>query len=316
MKPTTDSKQQQSCFVRLTKTGLMFSALVFAACPIIAQSEQQSPWRADLTAGAIKQFETSLQHGGEFELQRYFISASANRLLDASWSAGISLYYGQDDYEFGSSPSLAGTNEPWDDIHELRVSMPVIHRGQAWSTLAIPSIKFRREANASWSDSHEVGLLAGSAYRFSDRLSLGPGFGVYSQIEDDVDIFPILLVDWQITDQLSLETGRGLAASRGPGVSLHWQANAQWKLALGVRYENIRFRLDDKGPAPNGVGQNRAYPLNLSISYEPNPDLQFDLVGGVAYAGELQLEDADGRLIQDSEYDTAPYLGLIMSLGL
>jgi hypothetical protein len=123
-------------------------------------------------------------------------------------------------------------------------------------------------------------------------------------------------VDWQITKQLSLETGRGLAASRGPGVSLHWQANAQWKLAFGVRYENMRFRLDDSGTTSNGVGQNRTYPLNLAVSYQPNSDLHFDLLGGIAYAGELQLEDANGDFIQDSEYDEAPFLGLTVTLKL
>jgi hypothetical protein len=161
-----------------------------------------------------------------------------------------------------------------------------------------------------------MGLLAGTAFRFSERLHLGPGFGVFSRIEDDVDIFLILLVNWRITDQLSLETGRGLAATRGPGVNLHWQANAQWKLSLGVRYENLRFRLDDSATAADGVGQNRAVPVNLSLSYQPDTDFRLDILGGVAYAGELQLEDADGNLIRDGEYDNAPYLGLAVTFKL
>jgi outer membrane receptor protein involved in Fe transport len=283
---------------------------------MFACSEQQSPWRLDLTTGAVKQFETSLEQGGDFDLQRYLISASAIRLLNANWSAGVSLFYGQDDYGFGPGPSFTGTAAPWDKIHELRVGLPLFHRGERWSTVAVPSIRYRREADASWSDGREVGLLAGTAYRFNDSLRLGPGFGVFTEIENNVDIFPILLVEWQITEQLNLETGRGLAASRGPGISLNWQANAQWKLALGVRYENIRFRLGDSGSAPNGVGQNRAYPVNLSLSYQPDPDLQLDMLGGIAYAGELQLEDAKGDFIQDSEYDAAPYLGLTLTLRL
>jgi outer membrane receptor protein involved in Fe transport len=283
---------------------------------MFACSEQQSPWRLDLTTGAVKQFETSLEQGGDFDLQRYLISASAIRLLNANWSAGVSLLYGQDDYGFGPGPSFTGTAAPWDKIHELRVGLPLFHRGERWSTVAVPSIRYRREADASWSDGREVGLLAGTAYRFNDSLRLGPGFGVFTEIENNVDIFPILLVEWQITEQLNLETGRGLAASRGPGISLNWQANAQWKLALGVRYENIRFRLGDSGSAPNGVGQNRAYPVNLSLSYQPDPDLQLDMLGGIAYAGELQLEDAKGDFIQDSEYDAAPYLGLTLTLRL
>ena len=37
-------------------------------------------------------------------------------------------------------------------------------------------------------------MLGGAAYRFSDRLSIGPGLGIFSDIEDDADLFPILRV--------------------------------------------------------------------------------------------------------------------------
>jgi hypothetical protein len=264
----------------------------------------------------VKQFETSLEDGGDFDLQRYFVSVRATRFFPTRWSVGASFYYGRDDYGFGEGSPFAGGEAPWEKIHELRVGLPLIHRGERWTTVAIPSLRYRRESGAAWSDSQELGLLAGTAYRFSDNLRLGPGLGVITEIEDNASIFPILLVEWQITDQLSLETGRGPAASRGPGLTLQWQPNALWKLAFGVRYENIRFRLDDSGTYADGVGQNRAIPVNLALSYEPDPDLELTLLGGLAYAGELQLEDAKGELIQDSEYDAASFLGLTVKIKL
>ena len=122
--------------------------------------------------------------------------------------------------------------------------------------------------------------------------------------------------EWQITDQLSLTTGRGIAASRGPGLTLNWNPDHAWKLALGARYEKLRFRLDEQGTVANGVGQDRAVPLTLLLSYQPSSALELSLLGGVAYAGELQLEDADGNVLQDTEYDDAPYLGLLVNIKL
>ena len=53
------------------------------------------------------------------------------------------------------------------------------------------------------------GLFAGIAWDINENLSIGPGFGAFTQIEDDdLDVFPILLVDWDITPKLSLSTNR------------------------------------------------------------------------------------------------------------
>lgn len=67
------------------------------------------------------------------------------------------------------------------------------------------------------------GLMTGFSYRFSDRLTIGPGIGVFNQIEDDATVVPILLIDWKITDRLSFGTGSGFAATLGPGVGLNYR---------------------------------------------------------------------------------------------
>lgn len=303
--------------IRMRSSGRgLLAALVLAAAPTFADPGQQSVWRFDFAVGAVKQFETSLDLGGEFDIDRYFLNLNATRLLNTEWSAGLSLGYGEDAYGFKGVLPFGGGEAPWRRIRELRISVPLTHRGESWTTIAIPSLRYSGESSAAWSDSQQMGVLAGTAYRFSDRLSIGPGFGVFSEIEDSVGFFPILLLDWKLSDQLSLETGRGVAASRGPGLSLNWNPSEAWKLALGVRYEKFRFRLDEDGQVANGVGQNRAIPVTLLLSYQPGPDLQMNLLGGVAYAGELQLEDADGNFLQDAEYDDAPYLGLLMNIRM
>jgi len=288
-----------------------FSLLCIATTATAAETPD---WRLAVDGGAVKQFETSVDSGGDFDVDRYFLRFSANRNIGEAWSAGISLGYGESRYRFSGSPVFDG-DDPWGRIRDYRISLPIRYRADNnWSFVGIPSLRYSGEKGADSSDSRKWGVLAAAAYRFSDRLTIGPGFGVFSEIEDSTDFFPILLVDWKITDTLSLKSGRGLAASRGPGLSLSWSPMQNWRFSLEGRYEKNRFRLDDIGIVPGGVGEDRSIPLALSATYMPDRNLEFTLLGGVEFAGELRLEDSNGNRVADSDYDTAPFAGALVRL--
>ena len=180
---------------------------------------------------------------------------------------------------------------------------------EQWTLFAIPTLRFYGESGADSGDSATGGALAGVSYRVNDRLTIGPGLGVLSQIEDSVSIFPILIVDWKITDRISLETGRGLGATQGPGLNLNYRLSDTWSFGLGGRYESLRFRLDDRGSAPDGVGEDRSVPVYLSATYSRGRDLQISAIGGVELNGELRLEDSQGRRLARDNYESAPFLG-------
>jgi hypothetical protein len=145
-------------------------------------------------------------------------------------------------------------------------------------------------------------------------LTIGPGLGVLSQLEDSASVFPILIVDWKITDRISLETGRSLGATRGPGLNLDYRLSDSWSFGLGARYESLRFRLDDKGAAPGGVGEGSSIPLYLSATYSRGRDLQVSAIAGVDLNGELRLEDSEGRRLARDDYETAPFLGVTFNV--
>jgi outer membrane receptor protein involved in Fe transport len=170
------------------------------------------------------------------------------------------------------------------------------------------------ESGAALGDSVSGGGFAGFSYRFGDRLTIGPGVGAMTQIEDSPDIFPVLLIDWKITDRLRLETGRGLGATRGPGLILRWDVSDRWDLSVGGRYEKLRFRLDREGVAPDGVGSDRSFPLFCGATYRFTPRAEASLVGGVALGGELLLEDENGNRIAEEDYGQAGFLGVAFGL--
>ena len=57
----------------------------------------------------------------------------------------------------------------------------------------------------------------------------------------------MLAIDWRITEQLSLTTGRGITASQGPGLTLNYELRDRWNFALTSRYEKVRFALEGDG---------------------------------------------------------------------
>jgi hypothetical protein len=268
-----------------------------------------SRWTPFVRGGYLHQFDTDLDDGGNFNVDRLFIRGGVSYSAAPRRRVSLAAGFGRDRYDFSGNTDFAGLR-PWKRVNRLRFSVPVNWAvDDHWTRFFLPTLRFYGESGADLEDSATGGGLAGFSYRFGDALTLGPGLGVLTRLEDSVNVFPILIIDWQITERLSLKTGRGLGATQGPGLTLNYRVSDTWNLALGGRYESLRFRLDDSGPAPDGVGEDRSFPLYLSATYNRGRDLQLSLIGGVELGGTLRLDDSKGRRIAKEDYDTAPFLG-------
>jgi len=238
------------------------------------------------------------------------IQAGHGYAWDRRTSLSLSLGYSYDGYSFSQGDGIASFN-PWEDIHSFSLGVPMRKGfGEEWSAFLIPSLRSSGESGATFDETITGGVLTGFAYRFSDRLTIGPGVGVVSQLEESATVFPVIIIDWKITDRLSLETGRGLGATLGPGLTLNYQANRLWNFAIGGRYEKLRFRLDHDGTVPDGIGEDKSFPLFASCTYSFDPKTQVSLVGGIELGGELVVEDEEGNRITKESYDPGGFLGL------
>jgi hypothetical protein len=192
--------------------------------------------------------------------------------------------------------------------------MPLRWRvSEKWTGFAGPTLRFTGESGADVSDSLTGGAFAGFSYRYSDRLSIGPGVGVLTQLEDSTSVIPILVINWKITDTLSLNTGRGIGATLGPGLTLDWQPSSSWVCSIGGRYERLRFRLADDGTVAKGIGDDRSFPIYGSIAYSFTPMVRISAVGGIEVGGELRLADEDGNTITEQDHDAVGFLGFAFS---
>lgn len=273
------------------------------------ETVSRSDWRWEVEGGAVSQSESSIDSGGEIGINRYVVDLSTSRRYATGTRVGVSLSYGQSRYDFSGAVKLGSPN-PWDRVQQASLSASVFYSlDEHWTLYGIPSLRFDGENGVSFSDGQTMGLLTGASYRFSDRLTIGPGLGVFGELEDDTSLFPILIVDWKITDSLTLETGRGFAASRGPGLQLRWRHSPAWQFAVGGRYEKQRFRLDNEGVAPGGVGEDRAVPVFVSADYKLTANSALSVFGGVEVNGSVRLEDSSGRQLSKSDLADAPFFG-------
>ena len=258
----------------------------------------------------MHQSEADLEdNDGGFAVDRVFFGAS----LDYGWSMrdsiGISLGAGKLSYEFNDLAGFGG-GEPWTEIEDRRVSLTWRHGfGETGSLFVIPTARMDGEKDASSGDSTTYGLYAAAAWRINETLTIGPGFGVFSRLEDGTRFFPILAIDWDISERWNLSTGRGLAASQGPGLTLGYEINEDWTIGIAGRYEDIEFRLDDEGTAAGGVGRDQSLPLVFTARLTPSANLDLSVFTGIEFGGTLKLKDSSGKVIEESSYDPAPIFG-------
>jgi hypothetical protein len=267
-------------------------------------------WASFARGGVVYQPETDLDEGSSYSGARFTIQLGSGYSSGIHNSISFSVGYSLDGYDFSGDSGLGGSN-PWEEIHTLSFSVPVRRKtGENWTTFIIPSIRSTGESGAGFDETLTGGVLGGVSYRVSDNLTIGPGIGIFSQLEDSATVIPILIIDWKLTERVTLSTGRGLGATMGPGLTLQYRPDDKWRFDLGGRYEKLRFRLDKDGTVESGIGEDSSFPVFLSSTYSFDRKTNLSLVGGVEFGGELRLEDKEGETIREESYDTGLFFGL------
>jgi len=297
--------------VRLTAAlSVVASLFLLPASTVEAQAPQEGPVSFSIDGGAAHQSEADLKDGGGgFEVDRWFVSAGINYAWDVRNSIGFTVGGGRSKYIFDPESGF-GDGDPWGKVEDFRLSATARFRiSETGTAIIIPTVRFNGENGADSGDSRTYGLFAAVAWRVNDGLTIGPGIGVFSRLEDGTRAFPVLVIDWDISERWNLSTGRGLAASQGPGLTLSYEASTHWTVALSGRYEDLEFRLDEEGPAPGGVGRDQSFPLVVSGIIRPNPKTSLALFAGLELGGKLKLKNSLDEIVHESSYDPAAIIG-------
>jgi hypothetical protein len=266
---------------------------------------------ATVAAGYVQQFGTAVSGGGDFRVSRVFVNADATGPAGSNAGLGLGLTYDREEFTF-SGPSVLASPAPWGTIHRIGVSPSIVRiLPPDWMILVAPSIGYAGEEGADPGGSLVYGAVISATKTLGPDLSLGLGAGAFLQIER-WRVFPFLSIRWRINDHWRLSNPLRTGPAGPGGLELAYIAG-DWEAAAGGAYRSYRFRLDEGGPVPDGIGEMRGIPLFARISKTWRHGWKADLYAGVVLGGDLSLENSQGEKIGSASFDPAPLASLIVT---
>jgi hypothetical protein len=270
--------------------------------------EEATPLRFGLIGdgGFVYQGDADLDDGGSVQVNRYDFGAFSRFQITDQLRLSNSYFFGVGDYDFHRL-------NPWETILSLRlVSRLTYMFTERWGITGGGIFMFSPETLASWGKSFSGGGLVAGEYQHSENLSVSLGVGVISQIEDDAAITPSVGLRWT-PGRWAVRVG-GVPASGGSAAAaeVSYRIIDPIELGLGAVYQQRRFRLD----RADGVGEDNSLPVRVRLAWHIDPSLSLNLLAGVAVAGEVRVEDRDGRRVGRDDYDPAPYIGARLVAGI
>ncbi|MCA9311904.1 MAG: hypothetical protein KDA21_11905 [Phycisphaerales bacterium] len=263
-----------------------------------------------IQAGGLYQFEADIDDGGAFSLTHGRGAVTATFTLSPESRLSAAISFDRYRYDFSDEGRFGGT-EPWEDVNDFGASLLLKqHLSGRWGLLALGFIDVAAESGADAGDALTGGGGMGLTYTFNPSLTIGFGLTVATRLEDDPQVFPLVVVDWRINDHARLLAGRvDVASTLGPGFDLGWSFDDHWSMGVGARFRTTRFRLDDEDFAPDGVAEHQSVPVYARLSLNFGTGSSAFVFGGVSFAGSLEVDNRNGRRVFDEDYDAAPFIG-------
>jgi hypothetical protein len=259
----------------------------------------------------LYQAKADLDSGGSFAVDRHFLRFNVNHLLNRQWVVGLGLGFDYERWDFSEVKALTGI-DLWDEIYRPGVSVPVFYMpNRSWRFGIIPTVEWAGATGAETGESLSYGAAAMAAYVIGSGVTVGLGAGVFERLGETVGyLFPV--VDWQINDRWQL-TNPFEAGPVGPaGLELVYTPNDRWEMGAGGAWRSYRFRLDDSSTVADGIGQVDFWAPFARVGRRLGKHFRLDLNGGATLDGKIIIEDQNARHLGETDYDTAPFVGLTL----
>ena len=286
------------------------------ALPALAQDAEETLDEESLPRSAVVgeagyawQGKADIDGGGDVAVNRFDVGllGRIDPLDRLRWTNVF--FFSINDYNFDGGGFASG--DPWDTILTMRLASTLRWAiNEQWGVFGGGVFIFSPETGANWGDSFSGGGQAGVDFRPRKNLFVSIGLAVISQIEDDARLTPAIILNWEPYDRWAVRVG-SVPASGGAAAAgeVAYQIAEPVEIGLGLLYNQRRFRLDDSGPVPDGVGEDNTMPVRLRLGWNITPQIGLHLLAGAAFGGEVRIDDQYGNELNKQNYDPAPYLG-------
>jgi hypothetical protein len=304
--------------------SLMIASAASAQVSLVDDPTPQFEWRGQLEADFRSEFKTETDGGDSFDSWGVGVAGDFGGPINESILMGIRTGYRYTSYDFrldGPAPAYGGSElprDPWGSVNTFDIApSATILVGNPFSIVAAVPIRWSGESGAE-KNGFTAGISAIARWQITEKIRIGAGIGVTSALEDSAETFPLVSLDWQITNSLALRTEGSWI--QGGHTMLLWGPNKAIRLTLSAGYERNRFRLDDNGTAADkdGIGEITTVPIDVGIRFRLYEGAFFDFRAGLGVAGQLRVESDTGRKLYEEDYDPSPRisLGLRLPFGL
>lgn len=286
--------------------------LAFLFTPAIAQQMPVGTTTTSAAVTGLNQFDTGISGGGSFNWSEANANVNVTRQFTSDFAAGMSVRYYYQNWNW-TDPHGFGGRSPWTSINTPALGMNFSYTpAPDWRIGFAPTVEWSGESGTGTSGTATYGAVVSVAHTFSSDLMLGVGAGVFRQIDEN-KVFPYLLVNWKITDKLRLGNSLPAGPAGGAGLELSYNLTDRLLVGVGGAYRTYRFRLNDNGPVPGGIGQNSLVPIFGRVSYQFDTGTRLDLYGAATTAGRLSTTDNSGNTVYSENYKTGLAIALTVS---
>jgi hypothetical protein len=296
-------------FGRMLRLASLGPAFVLAAA---GAAQAQGGWRPSASVTPLYVGDSGIDGGGEYRMAGAIVRAGILGNLGGPHVGGVTLNYDYFDYSF-SDPAAFGGKAPWNVVRRYGVAAPMIFGvGDGWALTVIPSVDWFRENGADEGEALSFGGVLSASRLFDGGNRLGLGVGVFQRFEK-TSVFPLLLVDWKLSDRWRLTNPLSAGPTGPAGLEIDYRFDDRWSAGLGAAWRTTRFRLSEAGPVPNGIGEERGFPVFLRATRSFGRGISMNLYAGVVAAGQLRVEDQNGNGLREVDTDPAPLVGVTFS---
>ena len=297
-------------------------ALALLAAPVFAQETQDAEQALSKNNGAPKTsfsltFDTHYSSSANFDtfagdlsISRLKASLGVRHTINPKLALKFGASVEQSFYDFsGATGFIAGTGDPFDDVTMATLGLGFDYKSNDTDTWIFGGfVRTTGESGADFSETIDGGIQLGYKHKFSDTLTLGGVINVGTELEDDIYAIPVPLIDWKITDKWHLVT------DDQANVQIRYEYSDEWTFGLQGGYERREIRLDETGPSPSGIVDERRVPVALFATYTPGPHFVITGSIGTSLVNNYEFTNLRDNFISEDDADPSLALGLSLTL--
>lgn len=314
MKNKQPTNRAVQCLAVLGMAGLCQSAIaqdndqVDTEEPVTVGEMTKEHPNLTFFAGASRQFNTTIDNGGNFSIDRFRAGVGLPLKLNDQYSLVTKFNYQLDSYDFGG---LQAGQPGWHNINTITAAGLLQYRhDQQWMFYGGPVLRMASEGS-DFNQATKLGGAAGVNYIANDKLSYGGGIIVIGQIEENALVLPIITVNWKFADQWALKLGMTDLATAGYGLTVAYDLNPEWQFSFGGQMHKSRFRIHGAGPTVNGIGQESSFTMTAAATWSPEKAKAFSATAfaGIAAGGKIEVNTSNDTQLRNDKYDATPVVG-------